>query len=82
MITPELDTKVYEAICAALAEARTKAVAVVNTAMVGVYWETSRQINDAIGERADYGRNLLAFFVETPDSFTSRFQFGTHCVPN
>jgi predicted nuclease of restriction endonuclease-like (RecB) superfamily len=60
----ESDTQVYEAIRAALAEARTKVVTAVNTAMVGVYWEIGRQINEAVGERAEYGRNLLNFLSE------------------
>jgi predicted nuclease of restriction endonuclease-like (RecB) superfamily len=58
------DAQVYEVIRAALAEARTKVVAVVNTAMVGVYWEIGRQINDAVGERAEYGKKLLKYLSE------------------
>jgi len=64
IISAEFDTQVYDAICVALTEARTTVVTVVNTAMVGVYWEIGRQINEAIGERAEYGRNLLAFLSE------------------
>jgi len=56
--------KVYESIRAALAEARTKVAVAVNTAMVGVYWEIGRQITEAVGERAEYGRNLLAYLSE------------------
>ena len=58
------DEKIYEAIRAALAEARTKVVVAVNTAMVGVYWEIGRQIAEAVGERAEYGRSLLAYLSE------------------
>jgi len=58
------DLKVYEAIRAALTEARTKVVVAVNTAMVGVYWEIGRQIAEAVGERAEYGRNLLKYLSE------------------
>ena len=58
------DTQIYEAIRAALAEARTKVVAAVNTAMVGVYWEIGRQINEAVGERAEYGKKLLEYLSE------------------
>jgi predicted nuclease of restriction endonuclease-like (RecB) superfamily len=32
--------------------------------MVGVYWEIGRQIAEAVGERAEYGRSLLAFLSE------------------
>ena len=58
------DAKVYESIRTALAEARTSVVAYVNSAMVGVYWEIGRQIAEAVGERAEYGRSLLAYLSE------------------
>ncbi|MDR0886769.1 MAG: PDDEXK nuclease domain-containing protein [Clostridiales Family XIII bacterium] len=58
------DTQVYESIRAALAEARTKVVSTVNQTMVSVYWEIGRQITDAVGERAEYGLNLLSFLSE------------------
>jgi hypothetical protein len=32
--------------------------------MVGVYWEIGRQISEAVGDRAEYGRSLLAFLSE------------------
>ncbi len=60
----EAEAKVYEVIRTALADARTKVVVAVNSAMVGVYWEIGRQINEAVGERAEYGRSLLAFLSE------------------
>lgn len=63
-LSAQSDIQIYEGIRAALAEARTKAVVAVNTAMVGVYWEIGRQISVAIGERAEYGRGLLAFLSE------------------
>ena len=58
------DAKVYESIRSALAEARTSVVVAVNSAMVSVYWEIGRQIAEAVGERAEYGRNLLAYLSE------------------
>jgi predicted nuclease of restriction endonuclease-like (RecB) superfamily len=58
------DTQVYEAIRAALADARTKVVVAVNTAMVGVYWDIGRQIAEAVGERAEDGRSLLTYLSE------------------
>ena len=54
-------TTVYEAIRTALAEARTKAVVAVNSAMVSVYWEIGRQITEAVGDRAEYGKGLIAY---------------------
>jgi len=63
-LSAQTDTQVYEAIRAALADARTKAVVAVNTAMVGVYWEIGQQIAKAAGERAEYGRSLLAYLSE------------------
>ena len=63
-VISQSDTQVYEAISAALTEARTSVVVAVNTAMVGVYWEIGRQITAAIGERAEYGRSLLAYLSE------------------
>jgi hypothetical protein len=62
--TAQSATHIYEAIRAALAEARTKAVVAVNAAMVSAYWEIGRQIAEAVGERAEYGRSLLAFLSE------------------
>ena len=58
------DNEVYELIRTALAAARTKVVVAANTAMVGVYWEIGRYINEAVGERAEYGRSLLRFLSE------------------
>ena len=58
------ENEVYELIRAALANARTKVVIAANTAMVGVYWEIGRYINEAVGERAEYGRSLLKFLSE------------------
>jgi predicted nuclease of restriction endonuclease-like (RecB) superfamily len=60
----EFDMRVYESIRAALADARTKVVVAVNSAMVGVYWEIGRQIAEAVGGRAEYGRSLLSFLSE------------------
>jgi len=60
----EDDSKVYEAIRDALAEARTRVAVAVNVAMVSAYWEIGRQITEAIGERAEYGRKLLMYLSE------------------
>jgi len=73
----ESDKEIYYAIRAALAEARTSVVAAVNSAMVGVYWEIGRQITEAIGERAEYGRYLLVYLSERP---TAEFGKGFSVV--
>ena len=69
----QCDMEVYEAIRTALAETRTKIVVAVNSAMVGVYWEIGRQIAEAIGERAEYGRSLLVYLS---DRLTEEFGKG------
>ena len=58
------DQKIYENIRTALAEARLKVVSVVNSAMVQVYWEIGREINEAVGDRAEYSKRLLQFLSE------------------
>ena len=55
---PADESKVYEAIRAALAEARTRVAVTINSAMVQAYWEIGRQITAAVGERAEYGKSL------------------------
>jgi len=55
---------VYQTIRDTLALARTKAFTAINSAMVEAYWEIGRQIEDAVGERAEYGRGLLNFLSE------------------
>ncbi|MCL2188839.1 MAG: PDDEXK nuclease domain-containing protein [Defluviitaleaceae bacterium] len=62
MITTEL--KIYENIKTALAEARSRVVTTINQTMVQVYWEIGREINEAVGERAEYGKQLLQFLAE------------------
>ena len=55
------ENEVYGLIRTTLAEARRKVIPAANTVMVGIYWEIGRHINEAVGERAEYGRNLLTF---------------------
>ena len=71
------DSNIYNSIRSTLADARKGVVAAVNSAMVGAYWEIGRQIAEAVGERAEYGRNLLAYLSERltgefGDGFTER----------
>jgi len=60
----QFDTEIYDSIRAALTEARASVIVAVNSAMVSVYWEIGRQIAEAVGERAEYGRSLLAYLSE------------------
>jgi predicted nuclease of restriction endonuclease-like (RecB) superfamily len=64
LLPAQFNTDIYETIRAALTEARTSVVAAVNSAMVNVYWEIGRHITEAVGERAEYGRNLLTYLSE------------------
>jgi predicted nuclease of restriction endonuclease-like (RecB) superfamily len=63
-LSPDPEAKVYEAIRTALAEARSRAYSAINTAMVLAYWEIGRQISEAVGERSEYGKQLLQFLSE------------------
>lgn len=68
-ISPDVpQLQVYESIHTALANARTKVYNTINSTMVMVYWEIGREISEVVGDRAEYGKQLL--------------QFGTRCVPN
>jgi hypothetical protein len=51
----------YKGIRDVLAEARTKVYVAVNSAMVEAYWDIGRQIEEAIGDRAEYGKGLLRY---------------------
>ncbi|HMR47681.1 MAG TPA: PDDEXK nuclease domain-containing protein [Arachnia sp.] len=54
----------YEAIRETLTSARQQVKTAVNTTMVFAYWEIGRQIVDAVGERAEYGKNLLRYLAQ------------------
>jgi len=60
----EIDGNIYQHIRDTLALARSKAYSAVNAAMVVAYWDIGRQIENAIGERAEYGKGLLRFLSE------------------
>ena len=64
IISLEANQQTYENIKAVLADTRTKVASAINSAMVQVYWEIGREINEAIGERAEYGKQLLKFLAE------------------
>ena len=67
------DSKVYESIRMYLAEARAKTFNAINIAMVLAYWEIGREIAEAVGDRAEYGKKLLPFLSE---QLTSEFGKG------
>lgn len=60
----EFDPRIYQDIRETLAAARRKTCAAVNEAMVSAYWEIGRQIVEAQGERAEYGKRLLEYLAE------------------
>ena len=65
MIEPvDFRSKVYKNIRNTLVEARTKAYVAINSAMVNAYWDIGKQIDDKIGERAEYGKGLLQYLAK------------------
>lgn len=71
------DETVYQSVRSTLASARTKAAAAVNDAMVSAYWEIGRQIAEAQGDRAEYGKHLMKYLskrltAEFGKGFTER----------
>ncbi len=73
MFDGHMDANVYQGIRDTLAQARTKAYNAINSAMVEAYWEIGRQIDEAIGSRAEYGKGLLKYLSE---ELTSEFGKG------
>ena len=61
IVSAESEIEVYESIRNTLASARITSINAINTAMVIAYWEIGRQINEAIGDRAKYGKQLLKY---------------------
>ena len=59
-----LDASIYQGIRDTLVEARTKAYNAINFAMVEAYWDIGRQIEEAVGERAGYGKGLLRYLAQ------------------
>lgn len=55
------DESIYSNVHDVLAQARSSVTRAVNGAMVNAYWEIGRQINEAIGERAEYGKHLFSY---------------------
>ena len=69
----ELDTSIYQSIRETLVIAGQKTYTAINTAMVDAYWEIGRQISEAQGERAEYGKQLLKYLS---DQLTEEFGKG------
>ena len=59
-----IDAHIYQSIRDTLAQARANAFKAINFAMVEAYWEIGRQIEHAVGERAEYGKGLLKFLAK------------------
>jgi len=60
----EIDLNVYQGIRDTLVGARLRAYSAVNASMVQAYWEIGRQITEAQGDRAEYGKQLLEFLAK------------------
>lgn len=58
------DAAVYDSVRDTLAAARKRAAVAVNDAMVEAYWEIGRQIVEAQGDRAEYGKHLMEYLFE------------------
>lgn len=64
-LTPQpADSSVYTEVREILSTARSRAAAAVNYEMVVAYWEIGRRIHAAAGDRAEYGRHLVAYLSE------------------
>jgi hypothetical protein len=61
----ETDANIYRWIRDTLAQARAKAYSAINFSMVEAYRDIGRQIEEAVGERAEYGKDLLKFLAKT-----------------
>lgn len=56
-----MDVAVYKSVSNTLKIARKKTAIAVNDAMVEAYWEIGRQIVEAQGDRAEYGKHLMEY---------------------
>ncbi|MCL1992351.1 MAG: PDDEXK nuclease domain-containing protein [Spirochaetes bacterium] len=59
-----MDKNVYQSIRDTLKEARAKTHSAINFAMVEAYWDIGRQIEEAVGGRAEYGKGLLRYLAQ------------------
>jgi predicted nuclease of restriction endonuclease-like (RecB) superfamily len=58
------ENTVYNNIRTVLVTARQKVYSAINFAMVEAYWEIGRQIEQAVGNRAEYGKGLLQYISQ------------------
>lgn len=63
-VDSQREEKVYSSVRETLEVARGKVERAVNSAMVEAYWEIGRQIVEATGERAEYGKRLVEYLAE------------------
>jgi predicted nuclease of restriction endonuclease-like (RecB) superfamily len=71
------ENTVYQNIRTVLVTARQKVYSAINSAMVEAYWEIGRQIEQAVGDHAEYGKGLLQYIskelsIEFGKEFTVR----------
>ncbi len=70
----DMDNNIYQGIRNTLEQARMKVYTVVNSVMVDAYWDIGQQIEEAIGERAEYGKGLLKYLaVQLTNEFGKGF---------
>ena len=60
----EININIYQGIRDILSQARTKVYTAINFAMVEAYWEIGKQIDEEVGERAEYGKGLLKYLAK------------------
>ena len=61
---PLSDENIYQGIRNSLKEARLKTYTAINFAMIEAYWNIGRQIDIAVGQRAEYGKGLLKYLAQ------------------
>lgn len=72
-MSQDISSNVYEHIREAVLTAKNKVYSAVNFAMVEAYWSIGKQIAQAQGERAEYGKQLLKYLSE---QLTTEFGSG------
>lgn len=60
----EMDKRVLTAARCAIENSRHAIASVVNTSMVETYWTIGKELVEAVGERAAYGKHLISFLSE------------------
>ncbi|MBR3312852.1 MAG: hypothetical protein IKG18_01800 [Atopobiaceae bacterium] len=60
----EVDERVLDAARTAINEGRMQVARVTHSSMVGTYWKIGKEIIDAVGNRAAYGKHLIAYLSD------------------